>query len=367
MIANYLSNKVADSKSLITELRFKNQSYQANTNTLVDNGNNRETVTNNGQYTFVADRFTKPYRAIHLNGTIPTIPDDSEPGNTTTGGYDLTVYSIKWSPVYPQIGQPVTFSVTLKNIGDTATPSGIKHGVVWSISQGNPITAFLTNVWSDTDYNSLPAGGKINLTANGGTTAATWTPTANGVYTIVAFCNDQNDLPNEVGGNGAANNKHTIVLTIGTTAPDPNYGYVAGTATIIASQITNQFTVNFMINRDRLVDGEKIIDTGKFNIVLNSTNIQLTIGTTVNTFSYVLPISTYCLLSFTYDSTNVKLYVNGVFNSQVSCTTAMGTTTTYSVGGSFIGKIDYYSLYSIAKVAMQIKNIYSELQTNKLL
>jgi len=96
----------------------------------------------------------------------------------------------------------VTFTATIKNQGTAATPSGVIHGVVFTVD-GTNVT------WSDNDTASLAAGASITLTANGGTAGATWAATS-GSHSVTATVDDLNRIAE---GN-ESNNSLSSTLTV---------------------------------------------------------------------------------------------------------------------------------------------------------
>jgi hypothetical protein len=96
---------------------------------------------------------------------------------------DMIVTSVSMNAASPATGQHVIFSATIKNQGTTATPAGVKNGVVFSIDGA-------TATWSDNNTSSIPAGGSVTVTANGGPAGlAYWTATA-GSHSLDAWVND---------------------------------------------------------------------------------------------------------------------------------------------------------------------------------
>jgi hypothetical protein len=103
--------------------------------------------------------------------------------NTDPRKPDLIVTDITWEPANPKPGDAVTFSATIQNIGEGATPN-VKHGVAFSIG-----TSVVT--WSDNHKTGLASGESVVITATGGPTgAATWTAGRNQEYTVIAHVND---------------------------------------------------------------------------------------------------------------------------------------------------------------------------------
>jgi len=63
------------------------------------------------------------------------------------------------------------FHVTIHNRGDTATPSGVKHGVLFTVGGQTS-----THVWSDNFSGPMLPGAFKSLDANGGRGGATCNP-----------------------------------------------------------------------------------------------------------------------------------------------------------------------------------------------
>ena len=133
----------------------------------------------------------------------------SEPLNIGSGQPDLIVTGVSWSPSNPAAGQAVTISATIKNQGTGPTPSGVIHGVLFSVD-GNPVN------WSDNNTSSLAAGASVTLTANGGPNGtSTWTATA-GTHTVLANVDDIN----RIAESNESNNTLSSSLTV-TSLPSP--------------------------------------------------------------------------------------------------------------------------------------------------
>src|SRR5262245_19652663 len=132
---------------------------------------------------------------------VTSVPGSDQP--------DLIVTDVSWLPANPAAGQAVTFSATIKNQGTAPTPSGVIHGVLFSVD-GTPVT------WSDNSTASLAPGASRTVTANGGPSgSSTWTATA-GTHTILANVDDVNRIAesNEI------NNTLSEPMTVaGGTAP----------------------------------------------------------------------------------------------------------------------------------------------------
>ena len=152
---------------------------------------------------------------------------------------DLVVTEVSWSPAQPKAGEPVTFSATIKNQGQAATPAGVVHGVAFFVG-GTMVN------WSDTSTQSLAAGASVKVTANNGPTgASTWLAVA-GAQTVRAHVDDINRIPGET---DETNNTRDATLNVA-QASGP-YDLVvtdiswspaspaAGQATTLSATVTN--------------------------------------------------------------------------------------------------------------------------------
>jgi subtilase family serine protease len=138
------------------------------------------------------------------------IAESNETNNTLTssmtvgtGQPDLIVTAITWSPAAPVRGQAVTFSATIKNQGTAATPSGVIHGVGFSVD-GAEVT------WSDLFTSALAPGASVTVTANGGPNGSgTWISTS-GTHTILAFVDDVNRIAESNENNNTLTKSMTV-------------------------------------------------------------------------------------------------------------------------------------------------------------
>jgi hypothetical protein len=128
---------------------------------------------------------------------------------------DLVVTDVVWSPAKPALGQAVTFSATIKNQGDGATPAGVAHKVAFAV-EGNAVTL------SDQHTSSLAPGASITLTA--GTTWAMAAPS----QVVTATVNE----PALFAESNAANNAFSKILSnasYGASLPYTSYEAEAAT------------------------------------------------------------------------------------------------------------------------------------------
>ncbi len=123
----------------------------------------------------------------------------------TAAGPDLVVTGVTHSPSSPKAGDTVTFTATVKNQGDTATPSGTVLGVGFSDSLGSTIA------FSDTHTSSLAAGASVKLTSN-----KSWEALA-GTQNITAWVDDVNRIPESDESNNTLS--MSVVVAAGSTTP----------------------------------------------------------------------------------------------------------------------------------------------------
>ena len=116
---------------------------------------------------------------------------------------DLTVTALTWTPEGVNAGVPVTFSATIKNLGNAATPAGTIHGVGFQVD-GKLVT------WSDTRTASLKPGQSTTVTANyGPTKSATWSATQ-GKHEVLAYVDDAQRITESNEGNNRTKTTMTV-------------------------------------------------------------------------------------------------------------------------------------------------------------
>lgn len=136
--------------------------------------------------------------------------DEAESGpyslkvSTPTGKPDLEVTDISWSPANPVEGDEVTFSATIKNNGNAATQAGTSLSVRFTVGSGDV-------AWSRGNTASIPAGGTVTLTANGGPFSGNskWT-SVSGTHTIKAYVDDLNTFSES----NESNNERSESITV---------------------------------------------------------------------------------------------------------------------------------------------------------
>ncbi len=125
---------------------------------------------------------------------------------------DLVVTNISWTPTNLVAPTPVTFSATVRNQGTGPTLGGIIHGVRFSIDG-------VLGPWSDYYTTSIPAGGTVTLTANGGPGGVgVWNSTA-GSHSVAAEVDDVFRITESNETNNAFTK--TFSVTAG-TSPSPS-------------------------------------------------------------------------------------------------------------------------------------------------
>jgi hypothetical protein len=143
--------------------------------------------------------------AFEYVGPVPAKP---------TAKPDLVVTDIVWNPAKPSVGQAVTFSATIKNQGEGASPAGVVHKVAFAVG-GNAVT------WSDGYTSSLAPGAAVSVTANAGVAGPTWAMAA-ATQVVSATVNEQNLIAES----NTANNSFSKVLSnasFGASLPYTSY------------------------------------------------------------------------------------------------------------------------------------------------
>ncbi|MER5869460.1 discoidin domain-containing protein [Streptomyces sp. NPDC002044] len=133
-----------------------------------------------------------------------TIVEQNDTNNTFTGAplvvrpvdsSDLVAAAVTWSPGAPSAGQPVNFSVTVRNQGTVAAAAGTHEVTLTLQDAGGATVRTLTGSFSG----ALAAGASTAPIALG-----SW-PAANGKYTVkTVLAADANELPVKRGNNTSA-------------------------------------------------------------------------------------------------------------------------------------------------------------------
>ncbi|WP_214040963.1 CARDB domain-containing protein [Methanoculleus sp.] len=159
------------------------------------------------------------------SGSTPT-PTPTTPA--PSGKPDLVVTGISWTPASPAPGDAVTLKATIKNQGTAPTPAGTKHGVIFTFDDG----AAGPGVWSDTYTTAIAPGEWVALTANGGSSGATW-KAAEGTHTVKANVDDVN----RIAESNEANNVMSKEIVVG-TRPVPVRGDLNGDGNVDWADVT---------------------------------------------------------------------------------------------------------------------------------
>ncbi len=143
------------------------------------------------------------YRVSALNA-LGEGPDSATVSATPTNALpDVVVTAISWTPADPGVGSNVVFRATVRNQSSGPTPAGVILGVGFSVN-GNLVS------WSGSHTTSLPAGGSVTLSADGGPGGVNyWTATA-GVHTVTAHVDDVNRFAEAIEDNNIATTNLTI-------------------------------------------------------------------------------------------------------------------------------------------------------------
>ena len=188
-----------------------------------------KTNTERGRQVFMMTLFVSLFALI---GVATLLQSRAATGN------DLVVTSLTMSPTAPAAGQAVMFTAVVKNQGTTPTTAGTAVGVAFYVDD-------VRVSWNQTNTSSLIAGGTVTLTANAGTTGATWAATS-GPHTIRAVADDANVIPDE---SNEANNAFSTTLTIGNT------GNLYVSPAIQTVNVGTNLTAAIRLNPGSTVDG----------------------------------------------------------------------------------------------------------------
>lgn len=155
----------------------------------------------------------------------------------TPAAIDLVVSKVGMTPANPAPGQAVTFNATVTNFGQTTKAAGIINGVAFLVD-GTKVT------WSAGNTAAIAPGQTLTLTADAGTSGATWTATA-GAHVVQAFVDDVN----RVAEGDETNNKLSttfssgIDLTVTNIAWSPSGFPTRGQALTFSTTVKNIGTV----------------------------------------------------------------------------------------------------------------------------
>lgn len=267
-------------------------------------------------------------------------------------GNDLIVTGVTMSPASPSNGQPVTFSATVKNQGTTAVPASTVVGVGFAVD-GTRVT------WNETNTAGLAAGASVTLTANAGTTGATWAATT-GPHSVIATADDTNAIPDEV---DEGNNTNRLDFTVGNTgnmyiSPATSSVLVGNNVTVVlritpgASVDGAQATVNFDSTKLQFVSADTTgtpFTTGLVAPTAGTGTVTVAsglLGSTVSTDSLVMTMTFKALvgsgsssLTISGNATKTGAYTNptttaGTVNFSAPDTTAPTTAISSPAAGS---------------------------------
>lgn len=116
---------------------------------------------------------------------------------------DLVVTDISLSPSNPKPGDLVTFTATVKNVGDAPSPANVTVGVYFQVDGKGAM-------WSDSFSGPLAPGETKTLTANNGANGVkSWTATA-GSHVVTALADDVNRIVERDESNNGA--KKTVAI-----------------------------------------------------------------------------------------------------------------------------------------------------------
>lgn len=116
---------------------------------------------------------------------------------------DLIVTDITLSPANPKPGDLVTFTASVKNVGDAPSPAHVTVGVYFQVDGKGAM-------WSDTFHGPLAPGETKLLTASSGADGVkSWTATA-GNHSVTALADDVNRINERDEGNNGA--KKTVAI-----------------------------------------------------------------------------------------------------------------------------------------------------------
>ncbi|MGF7144550.1 subtilase family serine protease [Anaerotaenia torta] len=159
---------------------------------------NRMTESNEGN-----NQYSK---AMNVRGGSPLPTPTQVPGEP-----DLIVTGLTLNPEAPEAGNAVTFSATIKNQGTGATTAGIINGVSFLIG-GTQVS------FSDNNTDSIPPGGSITVTANGGPSGSPVWTAIQGSHTVTAWVDDVN----RIAESNENNNQYSRTIQVGSSTPTPS-------------------------------------------------------------------------------------------------------------------------------------------------
>lgn len=215
-------------------------------------------------------------------GTNQNLYDAKSVGTLDRGNYDdnaafkmpdVIVKDVKWSPVSPKDGDKVVFSVTIKNIGDDATPEGKITGVNFLVDEKQV-------AWSDTYTQAIQPGEEVSLTANNGPDGgADWIATA-GEHEVCAWVNDNGRYKEA----NTANNQTNVTFTV--SEKGSNSGSSAGSDNTVNLPTDNKQDTPSTLPADDKQDTPSTVP--EYKVILNASEGVLQVGKSTKAFKAVV-------------------------------------------------------------------------------
>lgn len=207
-------------------------------------------------------------------------------------GYDFEVNTLRYGlidsgvskgKVY--VGDVLRPTAIVKNVGEENAPDNQTMRVSFQVNDDVE-----NKMWNDeyTGQTGLKAGGRKSLSANAGgqNGDGTYTFTEPGTYTLTAWVNDTNDIPGELGGNMAENNKKTITIQVYANEDVSHIDNFEADKT----RVTQGETINFAVTSFQVLDAPrfkldiynedgKIYDSTNYQYALNGNYCFEEVGT----------------------------------------------------------------------------------------
>lgn len=124
------------------------------------------------------------------NNQRTIVPEPTYP-YTWPDAYDLMVQRVVTEPENPKEGDQVLFGAEILNRGREATPSGVTHGILFSVND-QPVS------WSDNFAGPLQPGESRLLWANGGPEGSSHWAAQTGYQVLEGWVDDQNRITKEM-------------------------------------------------------------------------------------------------------------------------------------------------------------------------
>jgi hypothetical protein len=197
------------------------------------------------------------------------IKNESNTNNNTlekqlkvAGTVDFEISSVNWTPSKPKVGDAVTFSAVVKNLGTLNSPAGVVHHVTFSVA-GAEVSE------NDTYVTSILAG---NQDGNRISAITKWTVTSDN-FTVVAEVNGEVDGVRLIEESNYANNTLSAnygEVGINDIAADGKV-YVENRTLHIVGYSSAPVTVYNIL-------GQKVVN---YNAISNNESVNLSTGTYV--------------------------------------------------------------------------------------